>query len=135
MTERLLEYHFRSNSTNVNALTSQAYNNDKRASCLWFVGSIMHMVKRANDTLWGIGILRWGGNINVTSLQQSEKYAVRGPRTLALMQEHGIVEKQQELPYGDPGMLFKFLYPEYVYNAHKAKLSYCTIPHKNDRSS
>lgn len=79
--------------------------------CLFSLGSIFHMIQKG-DHVWGTGI-----NPTWTSLKEDETkknitfYAVRGPKTEALVKKHFKLER--EIGKGDPGFLVPFVYPEY----------------------
>ena len=83
-----------------------------RARQLHTIGSIVHCASAA-DIIWGSG-LRSADILQLLGQEsqyaQLECLAVRGPRTRAGLQAQGCACPEV---YGDPGLLFPFLFPEF----------------------
>ena len=89
------------------------------------IGSIFHFASE-NDHIWGTGI---NGKVNNNfDFNNLNIYAVRGPLTREILINRGL--KVPEV-YGDPGILFGYLFPEYL-NLEK-KRKYLIIPNLNDK--
>jgi pyruvyltransferase len=105
--------------------------------CLFPLGSVFHMVKN-DDHIWGIGINPMRQE-KASYPKRFYNHAVRGEKTLSLIRENVPGLESSSVPYGDPGFLIPFLFPEYwkasepVRSREMQEDRYvCFIPHSHD---
>lgn len=110
------------------------YVNGNQNGKLLTIGSILNHYALNGDYIWGSGIngklLDSNGEIYFTPyVRQLNVYAVRGELTRNFLLSKNIICPEV---YGDPGLLFSHLYPEYKYKPKKGKVK--IFSHYHDKS-
>lgn len=94
------------------------------------IGSVLHFA-RNGDVVWGSGVN--GKSLGApVGARRLDVRAVRGPRTRAVLQEHGI---DAPAVYGDPGLLVGQLWPRRTFLRPGPRIPVTVVPNLHDAPS